>query len=254
MTSSETATSSTVRAMTPSAGNPPPSAPKSGPIDTRPRLGLSPTTPQHAAGMRMEPPRSLASASATIPPATAAALPPDDPPAVSSGCSGLRVIPKRAFSVTGRRPSSGVFVLPTMIAPASRSRRTWAESWSAIQSPKASLPSLVGIPSVAESRSFTPIGTPQSGRGSPGRTLSAASSACSANTATNAFTVGFCRSISSSDASTSSRAGTSPARTRAAWSTAERPSNSSVAGPLFTGRSLRRRVGSRRPPRPHSFS
>jgi len=34
-------------------------------------LGLSPTSPQHEAGIRIDPPRSLPSASATIPDATA---------------------------------------------------------------------------------------------------------------------------------------------------------------------------------------
>ncbi len=157
-------------------------SPKSGPIETRPSAGFIPTTPQHDAGMRIEPPRSLPSAIATMPEATAAALPPEEPPAESPGLQGLRVAPKRAFSVTGRRPSSGVFVLPTMIAPASRRRRTWALSWSAIQSPNALLPSLVGMPSVAESRSLMPMGTPQSGRASPTRTRSAWASARSAQT------------------------------------------------------------------------
>ena len=87
--------------------------------------------------MRIEPPRSLPSASATMPAATAAALPPEEPPAESSGSRGCGWRRSAAFSVTGRRPSSGVFVLPTTIAPASRSRRTCALSWSATQSPNA---------------------------------------------------------------------------------------------------------------------
>src|SRR6476620_4025043 len=105
----------TVRVSTPSAGMPAATSPKSGDIDTRPRLGLSPTSPQHDAGIRIDPPRSLPSASATIPDATAEALPPDEPPADSSVFHGFRVAPKRRFSVTGRRPSSGVLVLPTTI-------------------------------------------------------------------------------------------------------------------------------------------
>ena len=208
--------SSTVRVRTQSTGMPPPRSPKSGPIETRPRLGFRPTRPQHDAGMRIDPPRSLASASATIREATADALPPDEPPAESSGFHGFRVAPYRAFSVTGRMPTSGVFVLPTTIAPASRRRRTWALSWSATQSPKAALPSVVGIPSVAESRSLIPTGTPQSGRASPGRTASASARARSAHTRTNAFSTGFMRSIARSDASTSSRAEISPDRTSAA--------------------------------------
>ena len=90
-----------------------------------------------------------------------------------------------------------------------------ALSWSATQSPKAALPSVVGIPSVAESRSLIPTGIPQSGRASPGRTPSASASARSAHTRTNAFSTGFMRSIARSDASTSSRAEISPDRTSA---------------------------------------
>src|SRR5436190_21060500 len=97
-------------------------------MDTRPVLGFSPTRPQHEAGIRIEPPRSLPSQSATMPAATAAALPPEEPPAESAGLRGLRVGPYLEFSVTGRRPSSGVLVLPTTMAPASRRRRTWALS------------------------------------------------------------------------------------------------------------------------------
>jgi len=91
--SSATAVSMTVRVSTPSAGVPAPTSPRSGPIETRPRLGFKPTSPQQAAGMRIEPPRSLPSASPTMPEATAAALPPDEPPADSSGSHGFRVAP-----------------------------------------------------------------------------------------------------------------------------------------------------------------
>ena len=51
-------------------------SPTSGPTETRPRAGLSPTSPQHAAGIRIEPPPSLPCARATNPAATAAAEPP----------------------------------------------------------------------------------------------------------------------------------------------------------------------------------
>ena len=48
---------------------------------TRPYVGLSPTTPQQAAGSRIEPPVSLPSVPRTNPAATAAAEPLDEPPA-----------------------------------------------------------------------------------------------------------------------------------------------------------------------------
>ena len=84
--------------------------------------------PQHAAGMRIEPPKSLPSHSATRPAATAAALPPDEPPGESRVSRGLRAEPCRSDSVTGRSPSSGVLVLPTTIAPAARRRATCGAS------------------------------------------------------------------------------------------------------------------------------
>ena len=100
--SSATAVSSTVRVSTPSATMPWPTSPKSGPIETRPRLGLSPTSPQQEAGMRIEPPRSLPSASATMPAATAAALPPEEPPAAEPPVPG--VAGRAEARVLGDRP------------------------------------------------------------------------------------------------------------------------------------------------------
>ena len=61
------------------------SSPLSGPTVTRPRLGLSPTSPQNEAGMRIEPPPSPAWPMGTTPAATAAAEPPLDPPGVRVG-------------------------------------------------------------------------------------------------------------------------------------------------------------------------
>ena len=56
------------------------------------------------------------------PAATAAAEPPDEPPGTRSGASGLRVGPYALFSVDEPIANSSMFVLPTMTAPASRSR------------------------------------------------------------------------------------------------------------------------------------
>ncbi|MNC87851.1 hypothetical protein D3C83_36140 [compost metagenome] len=52
---------------------------KSGPAGLRPRLGFRPNSPQAEAGMRIEPPPSLAAAIGTIPAATAEAEPPLEP-------------------------------------------------------------------------------------------------------------------------------------------------------------------------------
>src|SRR5687768_7583804 len=88
----------------------------------RPKLGLSPTLPQNAAGMRTDPAPSVPMPSGARPAATAAAVPPDEPPDVFDGSHGLRVIPVSAEFVSPLQPNSGVVVLPIRIAPASRSR------------------------------------------------------------------------------------------------------------------------------------
>jgi len=75
-----------------------------------------------------------------------------------------------------------------------------------------------------------PIGTPANGRWSPGPIPSAAASAPSVSTSVKAFTCESTASILRSDASTSSRALSSPERTSAASSVAGRKSRSSVPG------------------------
>src|SRR5688500_11012836 len=95
---------------------------------TRPGEGLSPTTLQKLAGLRSEPPMSLPSASGTMPQARATAAPPLLPPQVLVRSCGLSVRPNTALKVCEPAPNSGVFVLPTVIAPAFRSRSTTSES------------------------------------------------------------------------------------------------------------------------------
>ena len=51
-------------------------------LGVRPRVGLRPTRPQQAAGMRIDPPPSLACAIVTAPAATNAADPADEAPEV----------------------------------------------------------------------------------------------------------------------------------------------------------------------------
>src|SRR5687768_15320317 len=94
----------------------------SGNAGTRPKLGLRPTLPQNAAGMRTEPAPSVPTLSGPSPAATAAAVPPDDPPGVFDGSHGLRVSPVNGEFVSPLQPNSGVVVFPTSTAPASRSR------------------------------------------------------------------------------------------------------------------------------------
>ena len=84
-----------------------------------------PTTPQNAAGVRSEPPRSEPWASGAMPVASATAAPPLEPPQVSAVFHGLRVAPKTALKVLPPAPNSGVLVLPTTIAPGRLSRSTY---------------------------------------------------------------------------------------------------------------------------------
>jgi hypothetical protein len=74
--------------------------------------------------MRIEPPPSLPCAIGAMPAATAAAAPPEDPPAVSERLHGLRVATVRLVSVDGASPSSGAVDLPNMMTPARLKRST----------------------------------------------------------------------------------------------------------------------------------
>lgn len=73
--------------------------------------------------MRIEPSPSLPCAIGTSPAATAAAAPPDEPPALRATFHGLLVI-RSGVSVVPHSPSSGTVVSPTITAPAARSLRT----------------------------------------------------------------------------------------------------------------------------------
>ena len=93
MASSSSAASRTLRVSANSCAKPPTASPTDGPSGTRPREGFSPTSPHQAAGMRIEPPPSLAWAIGTARDATSAAAPPLDPPGPRAGSQGLRVGP-----------------------------------------------------------------------------------------------------------------------------------------------------------------
>src|SRR4051794_2031671 len=99
-TSSQSALSITERVTEPNTLSPYQCS-RSGISDTRPRCGFSPKRPQQAAGMRIEPPPSLAIPAAARPAATAAPLPPLEPPVVYPVSQGLRVAPQVADSVHG---------------------------------------------------------------------------------------------------------------------------------------------------------
>src|ERR1700685_1818851 len=87
-------------------------------------LGLKPTVPQKLAGRMVEPMTWVPSAALTMAAATDAAEPLDEPPGVCTVFQGLRV-PRGCDAA-----NSVVTVLPTITAPASRSARTLAASFS----------------------------------------------------------------------------------------------------------------------------
>src|SRR5579864_3032086 len=88
-----------------------------------------PTTPQSAAGWRMDPPVSVPSDAAAIPAATTAAEPPLEPPGTRSRSHGLRVGIKAEFSVDEPIANSSILVLPNRTAPASPSLLTTVASY-----------------------------------------------------------------------------------------------------------------------------
>ena len=77
----------------PSMAIPPQPSPEAGPSGKRARVALKPKSPQLEAGIRTEPPPSDPCAIGTIPAATAAPDPPEDPPAVREVSHGFRVGP-----------------------------------------------------------------------------------------------------------------------------------------------------------------
>src|SRR4051812_5273838 len=122
--------------------------------DTSPWVGLKPTVPVQAAGMRTEPPLSVPIAASARPAASAAALPPLDPPGVRSGAIGLGTQPKWSFSLVTPHANSCRLVFPTLTyPPASRSATAGAVAsgtWSA----KIADPYVVRTPAVSK-RSLT---------------------------------------------------------------------------------------------------
>src|SRR5215468_11342790 len=122
--SSMRAESRTLRLTTWPADSPPHPSPASGAIDTRPRDGLSPKRPHCAAGIRIEPPPSVACATGRMPAATEAAAPPEEPPAEYSRFQGLWHDPYSRGSVFGFRPNSGLELRPINTRPALLQRVT----------------------------------------------------------------------------------------------------------------------------------
>src|SRR6267142_4229210 len=112
--------------------------------------------PQYDAGRTVEPPVWLPRARGTIPAATAAAEPLEEPPGEYAGSCGLRVLPEAP------QANSVVTVLPMMTAPAARSCVTTAASRDGVRPACSGEPFSVGMSPVSM-MSLIPIGTPWSG-------------------------------------------------------------------------------------------
>ena len=126
---------------------------------SRPRVGLRPTSPLTDAGIRIEPPPSLAWASGTAPAATSAADPAELAPATCSVDQGLRTAPSRGCSAAALKPYSESWLLPSGTSPVARYIRAKSPSARAGRPTQASVPCPVGMPATS-TLSLTTVGTP----------------------------------------------------------------------------------------------
>src|SRR3569623_1900621 len=139
------------------------STPEHGFLPTSEPLAFWPNRPQHEAGMRIDPPPSEAWAKGTTCAAVAAPAPPDEPPEDRVGSHGLRVGPKASGSVVGRKPCSGVELLPIGLSPVASMPSISAVC--RVAGPRSAVerePERVGSPAMS-SRSLIRKGTPATG-------------------------------------------------------------------------------------------
>ena len=158
-----------------------------------------PSTPQKAAGWRIEPPVSVPRLSAARSAATTAEAPPEEPPGTRARSHGLRVVPKAECSVDEPIANSSMLSLPSRIAPATLSRATTVASYGGTKRSRIFDPQVVRMPRV-QKRSLSATGTPSSGpRGAPAlkraSDRAARRSASSRVTVRKARTCGSMRSI-----------------------------------------------------------
>ncbi len=97
-------------------------------VGTRWRLGLKPTMPHSAAGMRTEPPVSLPMAISAMRSPTVTAAPEDEPPGTRARSRGLAGVPKCGLAPMAPSANSVMLVLATITAPPARRRRTTGAS------------------------------------------------------------------------------------------------------------------------------
>src|SRR5690606_4599429 len=173
---------------------------------SRPVVGLYPATPHQAAGMRVDPAPSLPVASGTMPAATAAAEPAEEPPGLSPVRHGLAVRPRAvAPQVFHSVPGPGTEVVPTGTQPARSSRPACTDPEPSLCLKATGTPASGGRPPTATSRS----------------TARARRTALAAHTPVKALTPGSSRSTAPSAARAASRALTSPPSTRSRMPAAE---------------------------------
>src|SRR5699024_478517 len=91
---------------------------------TRPCVGFKPTTPQKAAGVRVEPPVSVPNEPKVMSAATAAPEPPLEPPGILFKSHGLWQAPKCGLLVVAPQAYSCRLSLPVSTAPACVNFRT----------------------------------------------------------------------------------------------------------------------------------
>jgi hypothetical protein len=128
----------------------------------RPYVGFSPTTPLSDAGWRTLPPVSVPSAQTTSPAATAAALPPLEPPGTRDVSHGLRTGPKAEFSFEDPIANSSQFVFPASTAPPPDSRAQAVASYGGTYPSRILEPQVVRTPFVVKT-SFSAVGIPATG-------------------------------------------------------------------------------------------
>ena len=160
----------------------------------------------------------------TMAAATAAAVPPLEPPAVTLTSVGLRVVPKTKLVVLMSWANSGVLVLPTMTPPAAFRRATEIASSAGTSCSKIREPNVVRSPAVCRI-SLTTNGTPSSGRGAAPlasrRSHASAAAIASGFRVQIAFSTGLSAPIRSSNARATAAAESSRPATAAAISPAD---------------------------------
>ena len=132
-------------------------------VMVRSREGLRPNTPLHEAGMRIEPPPSLACAIGTTRAATATAAPPEEPPQERADVP--RILGRPAEQRFGRRRQPELWrrgFAERHHARKPGSRRCMAAALAATLLAKARLPNLSGRPA-SGSKSLIKVGTPANG-------------------------------------------------------------------------------------------